>query len=42
NVMLVCPICMQPSRVGVREGSDGKNVRYCKKCDAMIPRPEAA
>jgi large subunit ribosomal protein L24 len=42
NVMLVCPNCKQPTRVGIREGSDGKNARYCKKCDALIPRPEAA
>src|SRR5918997_2051015 len=42
NVRLVCPNCKQPTRVGVREGSDGKNVRYCKKCDALIPRPEVA
>src|SRR4051812_13823581 len=42
NVRLICPNCKQPTRVGVREGSDGKNVRYCKKCDGMIPRPEAA
>ena len=42
NVMMVCPNCKQPTRVGIREGSDGKNVRYCKKCDAQIPRPEAA
>jgi large subunit ribosomal protein L24 len=42
NVMLVCPNCKQPTRVGVRLGSDGKNARYCKKCDALIPRPEAA
>ena len=42
NVRLICPNCKQPTRVGVREGSDGKNVRYCKKCDALIPRPEAA
>jgi large subunit ribosomal protein L24 len=42
NVMLICPNCKQPTRVGVREGSDGKNVRYCKKCDGLIPRPEAA
>ena len=34
NVMLICPSCKQPTRVGVREGADGKNVRYCKKCDA--------
>ena len=42
NVRLICPNCKLPTRVGVREGSDGKNVRYCKKCDALIPRPEAA
>lgn len=42
NVRLICPNCKQPTRVGVREGSDGKNVRYCKKCDALIPRPDAA
>ena len=41
NVMLVCPTCKQPTRVGVRSGDDGKNARYCKKCDAWIPRPEA-
>ncbi len=42
NVKLVCPSCKQPTRVGIREDADGKNVRYCKKCDASIPRPEAA
>jgi large subunit ribosomal protein L24 len=41
NVMLVCPTCKEPTRVGVRSGDDGKNARYCKKCDAWIPRPEA-
>ena len=41
NVMLVCPSCKQPTRVGVRTGDDGKNARYCKKCDAWIPRPDA-
>jgi large subunit ribosomal protein L24 len=41
NVMLVCPSCKQPTRVGVRPGEDGKNARYCKKCDAWIPRPDA-
>lgn len=42
NVMLICPSCKQATRVGVRKGEDGKNARYCKKCDAMIPRPQAA
>lgn len=41
NVMLVCPGCHQATRVGVRSGADGKNVRYCKKCDRDIPRPDA-
>jgi large subunit ribosomal protein L24 len=41
NVLLICPSCNQATRVGVRTGDDGKNVRYCKKCDSNIPRPEA-
>lgn len=41
NVMLICPSCNQPTRVGVRQNAEGKNVRYCKKCDADIPRPDA-
>ena len=41
NVMLVCPSCSQPTRVGVPLGSDEKNVRFCKKCDRNIPRPDA-
>ncbi len=39
KVMLVCPNCGQPTRVGVRAGADGKNARYCKKCDQTIPQP---
>jgi len=35
NVMLVCPKCNQPTRVGVRR-EDGELKRYCKKCDAVI------
>jgi large subunit ribosomal protein L24 len=41
NVMLVCPACGEPTRIGVRPNADGKNERYCKKCDAGIPRPSA-
>jgi large subunit ribosomal protein L24 len=41
NVMLICPSCSQPARVGIRKNDDGKNERFCKKCDAGIPRPEA-
>jgi large subunit ribosomal protein L24 len=39
NVVLVCPTCGQPSRVGIRANSEGDNERYCKKCDAVLPRP---
>ena len=38
KVMLVCPSCDQPTRVGFRE-EEGEKVRYCKKCDAVIQRP---
>ncbi|NLB90881.1 MAG: 50S ribosomal protein L24 [Clostridiales bacterium] len=44
NVMLICPKCSKPTRVGHTvaqvEGRDGvkkmKSVRVCKKCNAQI------
>jgi large subunit ribosomal protein L24 len=39
NVMLVCPKCSKPTRVGVSrlgEGASAKKVRQCKKCNAAI------
>jgi large subunit ribosomal protein L24 len=41
NVRLMCPTCGQPTRVGIRKNYDDRNERYCKKCDAGIPRPDA-
>lgn len=35
NVMLVCPKCDKPTRVGV-ERQDGKSQRVCKNCGAKI------
>ena len=35
NVMLVCPSCNKPTRIGHRE-VDGKKVRVCKKCGKDI------
>ena len=33
NVMLVCPVCDEPSRIGISR--EGKQVqRVCKKCNA--------
>jgi large subunit ribosomal protein L24 len=40
NVRLICPKCGEPTRVGVRPGPEGRNERYCKKCEQSIPRPE--
>jgi large subunit ribosomal protein L24 len=45
NVMLVCPKCDAPTRVGIREeshereggGTKIRRVRVCKKCGADIP-----
>jgi large subunit ribosomal protein L24 len=39
NVKVVCPKCSQPTRIGVRQNADGKNERYCKKCDEVVPQP---
>jgi large subunit ribosomal protein L24 len=36
NVALVCPSCQKPTRVAFRKISDGRKVRYCKRCDANI------
>ena len=44
NVMLVCPTCKRPTRVGVREkehkSGEVVRVRYCKRpdCDQEIDR----
>lgn len=35
NVMLVCPKCDQPTRVGLQRDGD-KVVRVCKNCQALI------
>jgi len=36
NVMLVCPSCGEPTRIGMMSLSDGRKVRYCKKCNEII------
>lgn len=33
NVMLVCPVCNQPSRIGIKR-TDQDVQRFCKKCEA--------
>lgn len=36
NVMLVCPRCNEPTRVGIERDEDGKAHRVCKLCEAQI------
>lgn len=36
NVMLVCPKCNKPTRIGNRLLESGKKVRVCKKCQEVI------
>lgn len=36
KVMLVCPHCNKPTRIGHSLSKDGKNVRICKKCNQAL------
>ena len=36
NVMLVCPKCSKPTRVGAKVLDDGMKVRVCKKCGESV------
>ena len=36
NVMLVCPSCGKPTRVGHAKNDEGKKVRVCKKCGELF------
>ena len=36
NVMLICPECGKPTRVGHAVGEDGKKYRVCKKCGKLF------
>jgi large subunit ribosomal protein L24 len=36
NVMLVCPKCKKPTRVGYNINDKGEKNRICKKCKASI------
>lgn len=39
KVMLICPSCDEPTRVGFRFDDKGNKTRFCKKCDSDIGRP---
>ena len=38
NLMVVCPECDKPARVGYRRLEDGRKVRTCRKCNGEIDK----
>lgn len=36
NVMLVCPKCDKPTRIGNKVLEDGRKLRECKKCKEVM------
>lgn len=36
KVMFVCPKCSKPIRVGYKKLTDGKKVKWCRKCKEII------
>lgn len=36
NVMLICPKCSKPTRLGAQKEGDNKKVRICSKCHGVI------
>jgi len=38
NLMLMCPACSRPTRVGYRVTDNGTKVRVCRKCAADIDK----
>jgi large subunit ribosomal protein L24 len=36
NLMLYCPKCKRPSRVGRKRLAGGERIRYCKRCNEEI------
>ena len=38
NLMLICPKCDRPTRLGHRRLENGRNVRVCKRCGETLDR----
>ncbi len=36
SLMLVCPKCSKPTRIGTRREESGVRIRVCKKCGAPV------
>jgi large subunit ribosomal protein L24 len=38
NLMLVCPDCSEPTRIGHRQVAPGERVRVCRRCGSSLDR----
>ena len=38
KIMLFCLKCNNPTKIGHKELSDGRNVRVCKKCNEIVDK----
>jgi large subunit ribosomal protein L24 len=38
KVMVICPACSKPTRVGKKVQADGRRVRSCKKCGESLDK----
>lgn len=38
NVMLICPHCGKPTRIGMKVLADGRRLRFCKRCEEVVDR----
>jgi len=38
NVMVICPSCGKPTRVGKKFLADGSKIRVCKKCGESLDK----
>ncbi len=36
NVVLLCPKCGKPTKIGTAQLANGRNVRRCKKCNETL------
>jgi len=38
KLALICPRCGKPSRIGKRESSEGRRVRFCRRCQEIVDK----
>lgn len=42
NLMLICPKCGKPTRIGGKTRDGGKKVRICRRCGGEIDSPKTS